>query len=117
MAKRDNGILPGEVMRFTTVAVRDRNMLKGDMTIDGQEQRPEFYIVVVRRRDLDWTIEIQKGQPLATGILPDQVVHTITRLKSAIVTAQRSARGRDAAASRKAKAAMAATDDEAVTNA
>jgi hypothetical protein len=111
MAKRDNGILPGEVMRFSTVEVRDRNMLRGEMTIDGQEQRPEFYIVVVRRLDLDWTIEILKGEPLATGVLPDKVVGRIAALKDTIVKLQRSARGRDAAAVRKAKA-FNETDDE-----
>jgi hypothetical protein len=115
MAKRDNGILPGEVMRFSTVEVRDRNMLRGEMTIDGQEQRPEFYIVVVRRLDLDWTIEILKGEPLSTGILPDRVVDRIATLKDTIVKLQRSTRGRDAAAARKVKTQMAAldeTDDE-----
>tara|TARA_R100000306_G_C4364565_1_gene136963 strand:+ start:1166 stop:1498 length:333 start_codon:yes stop_codon:yes gene_type:complete len=105
MVKPDNGMVPGEVMRFSTVEVRDRNPLSGDMTIDGVERRPEFYIVVVRRLDLDWTIEILKGEPLSTGVLPDKVVDRISALKATIVKAQRSARGRDAAAARKFKAA------------
>ena len=110
MAKPDNGLVPGEVMRFSTVEVRDRNPLSGDMTIDGVERRPEFYIVVVRRLDLDWTIEILKGEPLSTGVLPDKVVDRISALKATIVKTQRSARGRDAAAARKLKAAEGNAD-------
>ena len=102
---RSRGMLPGEYMKHSTVLVYDENPLarsrNGRDTIVGPEERPKFYIAVVRRRELKWRIEILKGVPIDDGVIPDEVFTRIEQMKNRIVSEQRSDRGRDQALLRK----------------
>ena len=103
---RSRGMLPGEYMKHSTVLVYDENPLarsrNGRDTVVGREERPDFYVAVVRRRELKWRIEILKGVPIDDGIIPDAVFTRIESMKDRIITEQRSDRGRDQAMLRKA---------------
>ena len=64
-----------------------------------------MFVVIVRRLEKDWTIEVQKGVPLDDGVLPSEVVQAINRMQKTIVKEQREDRGRDGAALRRREAA------------
>ena len=102
---RSRGMLPGEYMKHSTVLVYDENPLArsqgGRETLVGREERPEFYVAVVRRRDLKWRIEILRGVPIDDGVIPDEVFTRIESMKDRIISEQRSDRGRDQALLRK----------------
>ena len=102
---RARGMLPGEYMKHSTILVYDENPLArsqgGRETLAGREERPDFYVAVVRRRELTWRIEILKGVPIDDGIIPDGVFTRIESMKNRIIAEQRSDRGRDQALLRK----------------
>ena len=99
--RRSQGMLPGEYMKHSTVLVYDENPLArsqgGRETLVGREERPEFYVAVVRRRELKWRIEILKGVPIDDGVIPDEVFTRIESMKDRIISEQRSDHGRDQA--------------------
>ena len=103
---RSRGMLPGEYMKYSTILVYDENPLArsqgGRETLAGREERPDFYVAVVRRRELTWRIEILKGVPIDDGIIPDGVFTRIESMKNRIIKEQRMDRGHDQALLRKA---------------
>jgi hypothetical protein len=104
MTQRNRGMKPGEHMRTSLVTVYPENLLDMERDALGEfETRPEFYVVVVRRVDLTWKIEILVAKPLTTGVMPDQVVRRITDLQKRILKDQASQRGSDNMAARRAK--------------
>ena len=104
MANRNHskGMLPDEYMKTSLVKVWPKNIAEGEITMAGVLDRPEMFVVIVRRLGQDWTIEVQKGAPIIDGVLPGEVVEAISRLQKNIVKEQRADRGRDQAALRKA---------------
>ena len=108
MAKqRRQGMLPGEYMKHATVLVYDENPLANNPnardTLAGREDRPDFYMAIVRRRELKWRIEILKGVAVTDGVIPDEVFTRINSMKDRIIKEQRADRGRDQALIRKAE--------------
>ena len=105
-SKQSRGMLPGEYMKHSTVLVYDEDPLarshNGRDTLVGREERPDFYIAVVRRHERKWRIEILRGVPIDDGVIPDEVFSRIESMKDRIITEQRSYRGRDQAMLRKA---------------
>lgn len=102
MHPRSKGMLPGEYMKVGLVQVNDPNTLDGDLTIRGDvERRPEFYVVIVRRFDGEWTVEVQTTVPLQSGIMPDAVVKRIATYQDRIIAEQRRDRGIEQAEARR----------------
>ena len=103
---KSQGMLPGEYMKTALVLVPNENPIEGEITLHGLERRPEMYVVVVRRRETTWRIEVLRATPIDDGVIPHQVAERIAVLRERIVKEQRRDRGRDQAAAR------AHTDDD-----
>ena len=113
MHPRSKGMLPGEYMKVGLVQVKDPNVLDGEITIKGDvERRPEFYVVIVRRFEGEWTVEVQATVPLTTGVWPDAVVTRIGKYQDRIIAEQRRDRGIEQAEARRFPREVLDEDEE-----
>lgn len=103
MAKMD-GLLPGEYCEYGTVLVWPKGV-DGEITPEGIEVRPEFFVLIVRARpdgnnQLKFTEEVLTTAPLDTGVIPHDVLMRGRAYYDAIVSRRRSDNARERAAAK-----------------
>ena len=88
MHDEDTGMFPGEYMKLRLVKVWPDDDLGDKPPISGRpreavtsthlkETRPEFYVAVTRRNDLDWHVEVLKATRSRMGQIPDEVMERL----------------------------------------
>ena len=107
-------MLPDEYMKVSLVEVwpdspltlsegfSGREVSTGAAELGAEEMRPKFYIVVMRRLELQWHCEILQAQPLEGGQVPHEVLERMVQMRQRIMAEQRSDRGKNAYIARKA---------------
>ena len=109
--RESRGMFPGEYMKTSLVEVWPDSEFDGSPPVSGrprealtgthwQETRPDFFIAVTRRNDLDWHVEVLKATPITDGQIPGEVMERLVQQRKAIMDEQRSERGKNAAAKR-----------------
>lgn len=96
-AKKQPGLLPGEYMMRNLVEVWPQG-LESELTQDGLEVRPEFWIAALRRKpNGDWVAEVYKGGEEVHWVIPHEVFERLVQYRDRIISKQRSDRGKERA--------------------
>ena len=109
---KTRGMFPGEYMKASLVKVWPDDDLGDKPPISGRpreavtsthwkETRPEFYVAVTRRNDLDWHVEVLKATPITDGQIPDEVMERLISQRKAIMDDQKSENAKLAAERRR----------------
>ena len=103
MAKMD-GMLPGEYCEYGTVVIWPEG-IGGDITPNGIEVRPQFFVIVTRARpnadnELRFSTEVMTTTPLPDGVIPHDVLVRSRTYYDRIVSRRRSDNARERVAAR-----------------
>lgn len=107
------GMLPDEYMETSLIEVwplkegedPDFEGRQFEEPLPWKEYRPDFYVLVVRRVDEVWHVEVMKAAPIDDGQIPGPVMERMWMMRKRIIHKQKSDKAKDAAAVRRAKAA------------